>query len=130
MTIDVSKWLDDYRIAWETRDPDAAAALFTEDSLYREQAYQEAFAGAQGVKEYWINVTATQSDVKIEWGTPLVVDDHAAVEWWVNLKNAGADITLAGEFMLIFAEDGRCKELREYWFFGEGALRPPSGWGA
>ncbi len=54
---------------------------------------------------------------------------RAAVEWWANLRNEGAEITLAGEFMLTFARNGRCRTLREYWFFAEGRLAPPPGSG-
>jgi len=38
-------WLAAYRTAWIERDPDAAAALFTEDATYLEQPYGEAFVG-------------------------------------------------------------------------------------
>jgi hypothetical protein len=54
---------------------------------------------------------------------------RAAAEWWVNLRSSGAEVTLAGEFMLTFARNGLCRSLREYWFFGEGRLSPPPGWG-
>jgi len=125
----VVDWLEGYRAAWEGRDPDAAAALFTEDSVYREQPYQEPFQGRKGVRDYWAQVTATQEDVKFRYGTPVVSGRYAAVEWWVTMRNGGADVTLAGEFLLVFDEQGLCRELREYWHFNEGRIEPPSGWG-
>jgi SnoaL-like domain len=125
----VSGWLAEYRRAWIERDPDAAAALFTDDALYREQPYDEPFVGPSGVRDYWARVTATQEAVELEYGTPVVVGDRAAVEWWVTMLNGGAEITLAGEFMLRFDENGLCRELREYWHVGEGRRRPPPGWG-
>ena len=127
--MDVRSWLDGYRRAWEERDPDAAAALFTEDASYREQPYQEAFQGRDGVREYWAGVTATQDEVRFRSGTPVVQGDRAAVEWWVTMLNGGVEVTLAGEFLLRFADDGLCRELREYWHFSEGRLEPPAGWG-
>ncbi len=130
MDMTVQEWLDAYRNAWEERDPDAAAALFTDDSTYREQPYDEPFAGPQGVRDYWARVTATQADVHVEYGEPVVQGDRAAVEWWVTMVNGGAEITLAGEFMLRFDGSGLCRELREYWHFTEGTHRPPAGWGA
>ena len=59
---EVQKWLEGYRQAWVDRDPDAAAALFTEDSKYREEPYADAFPGAAGVHDYWTRVTETQSE--------------------------------------------------------------------
>jgi SnoaL-like domain len=123
------EWLAAYRKAWIERDPDAAAALFTDDATYQEQPYAEAYAGPQGVRDYWASVTATQADVELEYGTPLVLGDRTAVEWWVTLVNAGVEITLAGEFMLRFDESGLCRDLREYWHFTEGKHTPPPGWG-
>ena len=36
----VQEWVDAYARAWRDRDPDAAAALFTDDSLYRAHPLQ------------------------------------------------------------------------------------------
>ncbi len=130
MSIDVAKWLDGYRSAWENRDPDAAAALFTEDSSYREQPYAEPFMGREGVRSYWEKVTATQEDVTVRYGVPLTEGNRAAVEWWVTMRNGGMDVTLAGEFLLVFDESGLVQTLREYWHFSEGQLEPPLGWGS
>lgn len=129
MSLTVDAWLEGYRVAWETRDPEAAAALFTEDASYREEPYAEPFQGRDGVRDYWARVTATQEDVEFRSGTPIVAGDRAAVEWWVTLRNGGMDVTLAGEFWLVFDEAGLCRELREYWHFGEGRRTPPAGWG-
>ena len=129
MSTTVQEWLDGYRSAWEGRDPDAAARLFTEDASYRTTPYEEPFRGCDGVRAYWAEVTSTQSDVRLRYGTPVVDGRHAAVEWWVTMRNSGADVTLAGEFFLRFDASGVCEELREYWHFSEGRLEPFEGWG-
>lgn len=130
MSETVDRWLDGYRAAWEQRDPDAAAALFTDDAIYREHPYESPVLGQGGVREYWARVTATQDEVKVRYGAPLIDGRRAAVEWWVTMRNQGAEITLAGEFLLLFDDVGLCSELREYWHFGEGRIDPPKGWGA
>jgi hypothetical protein len=53
-----------------------------------------------------------------------------AVEWWANLQTNDGPLTLAGEFLLRFAENGDCRELREYWLLTQGRVEPPPGWGA
>jgi len=128
-TEQVERWLEGYRDAWETRNADAAAALFTEDALYREQPYEEPYRGRDGVHAYWSQVTATQSDIRFRYGRAVVSGSQAAVEWWVTLRNNGAEATLAGEFFLVFDADGLVRELREYWHFSPGLLEPPAGWG-
>ena len=118
----VQEWVDVYAEAWRTRDPDAAAALFTEDCVYREHPLHEPHRGAEGVRAYWANVTATQDRVDVRMGRPVESADgrRAAVEFWVRMLNGGAEVTLMGILFLRFAEDGRCEELRETWMFEPG----------
>ena len=107
-TEQIQAWLDRYGRAWEERDADAAAALFTADAVYREQPYDEPYRGREGVHAYWSRVTATQSDIRFRAGRAVGSGAHAAAEWWVTLRNEGADVTLAGEFFLVsYAETHR-----------------------
>lgn len=130
MSMTPQEWLDAYRDAWIARDALAAAALFTEDATYAEQPYENAFVGRDGVHDYWVRVTATQSDVEMKYGTPITIGDRTIVEWWTTLKNDGTPITLAGAFILTFDESGLCRTLREYWHFAEGKQEPKPGWGS
>jgi hypothetical protein len=122
-------WLGRYRRAWIDRDAAAAGALFTEDAIYREQPFQPPFVGRAAIRDYWTRVTTGQRDVELRYGQPVADGNRLAVEWWANLINDGAPVTLAGEFLLTFNERGECRELREYWIFAEGRKDPPEGWG-
>ena len=128
----VQEWVDAYSQAWRERDAAAAAALFTEDSRYRSHPLQDAYEGADGVHAYWSDVTATQDRVDVLMGRPVESADgrRAAVEFWVRMLNQGAEVTLMGILVLRFAEDGRCEDLREAWFFEPGDHAPHDGWGA
>ena len=44
-------------------------------------------------------------------------------------RRLGAEVTLIGILFLRFADDGRCEELRETWFFEPGDYAPHDGWG-
>jgi uncharacterized protein (TIGR02246 family) len=127
MTVD--EWVEAYRRAWEARDADAAAALFTEDSEYRTGPFYEPYSGQEGVRAYWTEVTATQADVSVRMGRPFVDGDRVIVEFWTEMTNDGADITLAGALLLRFAPDGRCVTLREYWALEPARHGPHTGWG-
>jgi uncharacterized protein (TIGR02246 family) len=126
----VQEWTDAYAQAWRDGDADAAAALFTEDCLYRDHPLQEAHRGADGVRSYWANVTSTQDQVDVRMGRPVDEGRRAAVEFWVRMLNSGAEVTVIGILFLRFAEDGRCEELRETWLFEPGDHAPHEGWGA
>ena len=127
----VQDWVDAYAQAWRDRDADAAAALFTEDSLYREHPLQQPHRGAVGVHAYWASVTSKQDRVDVRMGRPIESQDgrRAAVEFWVRMLSSGAEVTLVGILFLRFTEDGRCAELRETWHFEPGDHAPHEGWG-
>ena len=127
--LSVTEWVEAYRLAWEERDADAAAALFTEDSEYRTGPFFEPNQGADGVHAYWSDVTTTQADVSVRMGRPFVDGDRVTVEFWTEMTNDGAEITLAGCLLLRFAPDGRCVRLREYWGVEPGRRAPHEGWG-
>jgi SnoaL-like domain len=122
-------WLARYRRAWIERDAEAASRLFTEDATYREQPFQAAFVGRTAIRDYWSTVTASQTSVELRYGRSIVDGRRLAVEWWANLQSNDGPLTLAGEFLLRFAETGECRELREYWVLTQGRVDPPSGWG-
>ena len=128
----VQQWIDAYADAWRERDAEAAAALFTEHSSYRSHPLQDAHLGREGVRSYWETVTATQDAVDVRMGTPVASGDgrRAAVEFWVRMRNAGAEVTLIGILFLRFAEDGRCEDLRETYFVESSDHAPHEGWGA
>jgi len=131
VTISVQEWVDAYAHAWRDRDAEAAAKLFTDDCVYRDHPLQDGHRGAEGVRHYWTNVTSTQDRVDVRMGRPVESPDgrRAAVEFWVRMLNGGTEVTLIGILFLRFAEDGRCEELRETWFFESGDHAPHEGWG-
>ena len=127
--MDIAEWVEGYRRSWEERDAGAAAALFTVDSTYRANIFEEPFAGQDGVAEYWRTVTVAQSEVRVRMGRPFTDGARVAVEFWTNMKVNGEPVTLPGCLLLDMAPDGRCRRMREYWHWQPGTFEPPPGWG-
>ncbi len=125
----LEQWIESYRRAWEAGDAEAAAALFTDDSTYRANIFEDPHSGAGGVADYWRSVTAAQSEVRVHMGRPFANGNRVAVEFWTNMKVNGDDVTLPGCLLLDMAPDGRCRALREYWHWQPGTFAPPQGWG-
>jgi len=126
---DYADWLARYRRAWVERDAEAASRLFTEDAIYREHPFQASLVGRAAIRDYWSRVTASQNSVQLRYGKSIVDGRRLAVEWWANLDTNDGPLTLAGEFLLLFAEGGECRELREYWVLTQGRVEPQTGWG-
>jgi ketosteroid isomerase-like protein len=113
----VAGWLDRYGAAWENRDAEAAAELFTADAEYYETPRAMPFVGQAGIAEYWSTVTADQRDVEFT-SRVLAVDGNIGVAEWsatFTSVSTGATIGLDGVFVLEFDNGWRCSELREWW---------------
>lgn len=67
---DVKAWLEQYRQAWENRDPEAEAALFSEDARYYETPFLGPAQGRGGVRRYWTGATRNRSDVTFSYDRP------------------------------------------------------------
>jgi uncharacterized protein (TIGR02246 family) len=113
----VEGWLERYGRAWETRDPSAAAELFTEDGEYREQPFDEPMKGRSAIYRYWQEIPETQRDVAFGAEILAVLEDRAIVRWWSSYVKirTGEPTRLDGVFLLEFAPDGLCRSLREWW---------------
>jgi uncharacterized protein (TIGR02246 family) len=113
----VEAWLARYEEAWERRDPDLAASLFTENAPYHETPFDAPKAGRRGIRDYWATVTADQRDVDFRSNVVAVTAGSAVARWSARLTSAssGARVELDGVFILSFDDSGLCKELREWW---------------
>lgn len=125
----LNEWIEGYRLAWENRDADAAARLFTTDATYRDNIHEEPHRGRNGVFTYWESVTEAQHDVRVRMGRPFVDGWRVAVEFWTNMNVDGDAVTLPGCLLLDFDDNWLCRRLREYWHFTPGPHEPPAEWG-
>jgi ketosteroid isomerase-like protein len=122
---DVERWIARYEDAWRSGDAEAAAALFTEDCVFRSHP----FRGPEDAREYTLRVFADEEEVEPRFGEPVVEGDRAAVEYWAAMKEDALDLTLAGCLVFRLAPDGRCSELRDVWTTAPDRLEPPADWG-
>jgi nuclear transport factor 2 (NTF2) superfamily protein len=117
----LTAWLSSYGDAWEMRDPDRAAALFTENARYHEMPFDEPKMGRQGIREYWATVTADQRDVQFDSQVLAVEGNRGVAHWSAKFRSqsTGATLELDGVFVLEFDANGLCSSLREWWHLRE-----------
>ncbi len=53
----LNRWLKKYKVAWESRDPEAAAALFTGNAEYYWTPFEEPKRGRSEIAKAWENAT-------------------------------------------------------------------------
>ncbi len=126
MTIDdLSSWLDAYGRAWEARDPDAAASLFTEEATYQWGPFEEPLRGRKAIRERWASAVDAQADVSFGHEPLAVGEGRGLARWWVSfaVPVARQRVRLEGIFQVALDDDGSCNEFREWWNAEEEPLR-------
>jgi uncharacterized protein (TIGR02246 family) len=110
-------WLDAYKQAWETRDPEAAANLFSEDATYHETPFEDPMRGRQGIRDYWSDVTRYQEGIEFSYEVLAITETGGIVHWrsgFTRLTTNSA-VELDGIFLVKLDADGKCTEFREWW---------------
>jgi ketosteroid isomerase-like protein len=111
----LATWLEAYKRAWEERDPQAAADLFTEDGLYAWGPFEEPMRGREAIRARWAEVTAAQSEVRFGSEPLGIVDAGGVARWWCSFNVDTLRIELDGIFLVALTSDGLCSEFREWW---------------
>jgi hypothetical protein len=120
------RWAEGYKRAWEADEPDAAAALYRPDCVFRSAPFRE----PEPPIEYTRRVFPEARAEDVHFGEPVEEGDRASVEWWATLVTPdGHQQALAGCSMLRFDDQGFVVESRDYWHMKPGRRDPPDGWG-
>jgi len=120
------RWAEGYQRAWEADDPDAAAALYAPDCVFRSAPFRD----PEPPVEYTTRIFPEAEARDVHFGEPVEEGDRAAVEWWATLVTPdGRAQALAGCSMLRFDDEGLVVESRDYWHLEPGRRDPPPGWG-
>jgi ketosteroid isomerase-like protein len=118
----VQRWLDAYVRAWETYDPDAVGALVTDHAQWWYDPWAEPVTGREAIVASWLE----DRDPPGSWEAhyePVAVEGDVAVATgysrYLTEDRSAVDREYANVFLLRFAEDGRCREYRE-WYMRKG----------
>ena len=110
-------WLDAYGQAWENRNPETAAALFTEDGSYQVMPFLEPMRGRKAIFEYWSEVARTQENIRFAYEILVANAELNIARWSASfvIVPQGLQTQLDGIFLISLDEEGRCRSLREWW---------------
>lgn len=114
----VQEWLNNYVRAWESYDPAAIGALFSEDAVYRYGPYHDGLRGRDAIVKDWLDNRDSPGTYKADYH-PIAVDGDTAVAQGRSYYYESDKTTLRREFdnifVLKFDRHGRCTEFCE-WF--------------
>ena len=100
---DFESWLRGYGKAWEGRDADAAAALFTPDAEYYWTPFDPPQRGRAEIAAAWNGAVQGQRDIAFEFDVLAAAGARGSAHWH--------DGILIAEF----AAEGQCRIFREWW---------------
>ena len=112
-----TSWLEAYGRAWMSRDPQAAADLFTEEGAYQVTPFVEPMRGRSAIFDYWAHVTETERNIQFGHEILAVTEESGIARWWATflIVPQGLQTKLDGIFVINLDGDGRCTALREWW---------------
>ena len=111
------RWLDLYGRAWIDQDPNAAAALYTDDATYQVTPFSEPLRGRDAIYGYWGSVAKTEKEIQFNYEVLAVTAENGIARWWASflIVPLGLETRLDGIFVVSLDSDGRCLSLREWW---------------
>jgi SnoaL-like domain len=113
----LTEWLDAYGKAWEERDPEAAAALFTEDAVYQWGPFGRKLRGRVMIREAWAEALEDQQNVSFGYEVLSASARRGIARWWATAEHPARNTRERDEgiFRLSFDDSGLCRSLEE-WF--------------
>jgi hypothetical protein len=110
-------WLDAYGQSWENRNPEAAAALFTENGTYQVTPFLEPICGRKAIFEYWSEVARTEESIRFGHEILVANPELNIARWSASfvIVPQGLQTQLDGIFLISLDEEGLCKSLQEWW---------------
>lgn len=120
------EWLERYKRAWESRDPQMAQELFTEDVTYQETPFTEPMRGREAIYAYWAEVPRSQDQVQFESELVAVKEQQGVARWRASFIRIPSRmlVKLDGIFIFSLNEEGLCTEFKEWWHKQEQKPQP------
>jgi hypothetical protein len=110
-------WVERYKAAWETRDPEVAESIFTEKATYQVTPFREPEMYRKGIRAYWTRVTTDQRNV--QFGSEMIAaNGNTGVCRWhcdFDLESEQSHVEIDGIFVFELTDDGLCSQFHEWW---------------
>ncbi|HEV7184466.1 MAG TPA: nuclear transport factor 2 family protein [Leifsonia sp.] len=113
----ITNWIDLYRRAWETNDPDDIRALFTEDASYRTEPFAEPWDGHLEIVEGWLDAQDDPGAAAFEW---RLAGREGPLHFVEGLTEYRDGPTYSNLWVIRLAPDGRAEEFTEWWMEQDG----------
>lgn len=107
-------WVDRYRVAWESNEPDDIAGLFTEDATYATDPYSEPWRGRDAIVKEWLDAKDEPGQTEFRSEVMAIDDDLGFVRGWTTYLDP-PERTYSNLWVIRLDDDGRCSEFVEWY---------------
>lgn len=107
----LADWIERYRRAWDSNDPEDIRALFTEDALYYTEPYAAPWRGHDEIVAGWLDHKDDPGDWSFEW-KPLVETADVSMLTGTTMYS---DRAYSNLWVIRFGPDGRAREFTEWY---------------
>lgn len=112
MAVDIGTWLAGYIAAWDSNDPAAIGALFTDDASYRFYPWAEPAVGRDAIVARWLSGADSPGDHDFTWH-PIGSDGPTRFVQGRTVYTDGR--TYENLWIIDLHEDGRASAFTEWY---------------
>lgn len=112
----ISDWLENLKIAWETKDPQKVKNLCAENVLYYETPFSKPLNRDEVLKE-WQSVPKSQKDIRVTYDILSFENNKGIAHWSAAFTRIPSDekVYLDGIFLITLNEENLCTEFHQWW---------------
>jgi ketosteroid isomerase-like protein len=110
----VRAWVNRYREAWESNDPDVIGDLFSEDARYFTEPYAKPWAGREGIVKEWLDHRDEPGQTEFRFEVVGIDGDLGFVRGWTRYLDPPPR-EYSNLWTVRLDDDGRCVEFVEWW---------------
>ncbi len=115
------KWIKAYGRAWETKNVEKFAGLFTEDAQYYWTPFDEPKQGVQEIADAFRSAVSRQDDIHFGRSWIHINRELGIAHWWCSFTRVPDDYTvhIDGCMVIKITRAARCKEFWQWWHTDE-----------
>jgi len=107
----VTRWIDGYRRAWNSNDPEDIGRLFTDDAVYQTAPYHAPWQGRERIVAGWLEHQDEPGETSFEWQPISITDDVAVVSGTARYP----ETVYSNLWVIKLDPHGRCRAFTEWW---------------
>lgn len=110
-------WLEKLKLAWETKNPEAAAVLCAEKLIWYETPFDKPLTTKYQVLQEWKSVPESQKDITVSYEVINVTNNVGVAHWFAEFTRipSGKRASLDGIYKVTLDNNGLCTEFHQWW---------------